>query len=237
MFSNSTLKDTRPMIRPWLFGITATVAVILIQGITHLWMRVAGVTLIAIFLLLEIQKLSMERRRLLNIVTLDDLTGMGNFRAYQERIRLETQRAQRNHDPLTLILIDLDQFKSYNDSHGHRLGNELLYSAGQIFQEAVRSIDGVYRFGGDEFAIVLPDTDLEEARHIVKRVQHAFEKLPNRGEVTLSMGMAIYREEPLRDFFDRVDQLLYEVKAKGGNGCHSELDGSDAREDISRTAL
>jgi|GEM_PF-1912351 len=237
MFNNSTLKGTRCLIQPWLSGIIVTVTVILLQGITNLWLRVAGVTLITFGLFLGIQKLAADRQRLLSIITLDDLTGMGNFRAYQERIRLETQRAQRNHDPLTLILIDLDQFKNYNDSHGHRLGNELLHSAGQIFQEAVRSIDGVYRFGGDEFAIVLPDTDLEEARQIVKRVQHSFEKLPNRAGVTLSMGMARYREEPLREFFDRVDQLLYDVKAKGGNGCHSELDGSDAREDISRTAL
>lgn len=214
-----------------------TVAVILIQGITHLWMRVAGVTLITIALFLEIQKLAIDRQRLLSIVTLDDLTGIGNYRAYQERIRLETQRAQRNHDLLTLILIDLDQFKNYNDSHGHRLGNELLYSAGQIFQGAVRSVDGVYRFGGDEFAIVLPDTNLEEAWHIVKRVQHLFENLPNRAGVTLSMGMAIYREEPMNEFFDRVDQLLYEAKANGGNGCHSELSGSYARKDISRTAF
>ena len=237
MFNNSTLKDTWFMIRPWLSGILATVAVILIQGITLLWLRVAGVILIAIGLFLGIQKLVVDRQRLLSIITLDDLTGIGNFRGYQERIRLETQRAQRNHDPLTLILIDLDQFKIFNDSHGHRLGNELLCSAGQIFQSAVRSIDGVYRFGGDEFAIVLPDTNLEEARHIVKRVQHSFEKLPNRAGVTLSMGMAIYREEPLREFFDRVDQLLYDVKASGGNGCHSELSGSDARRDIFRTAL
>ncbi|HWQ42945.1 MAG TPA: GGDEF domain-containing protein [Desulfosporosinus sp.] len=235
MFNNSTLKATQFMIRPWFSGILVTVVVILIQGITYLWMRVAGVTLIAIGLFLGIQKLVVDRQRLLNIVTLDDLTGIGNFRAFQERIGLETQRAQRNHDPLTLILIDLDQFKNYNDSHGHRLGNELLYSAGQIFQGAVRSIDGVYRFGGDEFAIVLPDTDLEEAQHIVKRVQHSFGKLPNRAGVTLSMGMAIYREEPLLEFFDRVDQLLYDVKANGGNGCHFELSGSYARKD--RTAF
>jgi diguanylate cyclase (GGDEF)-like protein len=195
------------------------------------------VSLIAIGLFLLIQKLVIERQRLLSIVTVDDLTGIGNYRAYQERMRLETQRAQRNQDPLTLILIDLDKFKSFNDSHGHRLGNELLCSAGQIFQGAVRSIDGVYRFGGDEFAIVLPDTDLEEAWHIVRRIQHSFGNLPNRAGVTLSMGMGIYREEPLREFFDRVDQLLYDVKANGGNGCHSELSGRDACRGILRTAL
>jgi len=237
MLNKSTSKDTRLKIRPWFSGTIVTVILILIQGIPFLWVRAVGVTLIAVGLFLVIQKLAGERRRLLSVVTLDELTGIGNFRAYQERMRLETQRALRKHEPLTLILIDLDRFKKYNDSHGHRLGNELLCSAGQIFQGAVRSIDGVYRFGGDEFAIVLPETDLEAARNIVKRIRHSFGRLPMRAEVTLSMGMAIYREEPLSEFFDRVDQLLYDVKANGGNSCHSELSGGYARKDISGTAL
>ena len=226
MSDKSTLKDTRFKIRPWLSGIIVTMVLILLQEIEYFWLRVAGVTLISMGLFLVIQKLAVERRRLLNVSTLDELTGLGNFRAYRERMRFETQRAQRKHEHFTLILVDLDQFKKYNDSNGHRLGNELLHSAGQVFKGAVRSIDGVYRFGGDEFAIVLPETDLEEAWHIVKRIQQ-----------TLSMGMAIYREEPLREFFDRVDHLLYDVKANGGNGCHSELSGCNARKAFSMNAL
>jgi len=237
MLYKSTLKDTRRKMRPWLSGIIIIVALILIQGITYLWLRAVGVTLITIGLILVIQRLAVERRKLLRVATLDELTRLGNFRAYQERMRYETQRAQRKHDPLTLILIDLDQFKKYNDSFGHRCGNELLYSAGQVFQNAVRSIDGVYRFGGDEFAIVLPETDLEQANHIVIRIQHSFEILPNRAAVTLSMGMAIYRKEPLREFFDRVDHLLYDVKANGGNGYQSELSGSYACKGTHMTAL
>ena len=237
MYDNSSLKDMRFKIRPWLSGAIITVILILIQGIAYLWLRAVLVTIITIGLFMVIQKLSVERRRLLSVVTLDDLTKIGNYRAFQERMRLETQRAQRKYNPFTLILIDLDRFKNYNDSLGHRLGNDLLYSAGQVFQSAVRSIDGVYRFGGDEFAIVLTETDLEAARYIVKRIQHSFERLPNRAEVTLSMGMAIYQEEPLTEFFDRVDRLLYEVKAQGGNGCHSELSVVYASKATSSAAL
>lgn len=226
MSDKSTLKDTPIKIRPWLSGIIVTLALILIQGITYLWLRAVGVTLIAICLFLVIQRLAVERRRLLSVATLDELTRLGNFRAYQERVRYAAQNAKRKQDPLTLILIDLDHFKKYNDSFGHRRGNELLYSAGQVFQNAVRSMDGVYRFGGDEFAIVLPETDLEQAKHVMRRIRHSFESLPNRATVTLSMGMAIYKEEPLHEFFDRVDHLLYDVKANGGNGCQSELSGS-----------
>ncbi len=236
MYDNSALKDSWFKIRPWLSGIIVTMIIILIQSIPYLWLRVVGVTLITIGLFLVIRKLSVDRRRLLSVATIDELTKVGNYRAFQERMRLETQRALRNHKPLTLILIDLDRFKNYNDSLGHRLGNELLYSAAQGFQGAVRSIDGVYRFGGDEFAIILPETDLETAGYIVKRIQDSFEYLPNRGEVTLSVGMATYREEPLHEFFDRVDHLIYNVKAKGGNGCQFELSGTYASNRISSPA-
>lgn len=237
MYDNSSLKDRRLNIRPWLSGTIITVILILIQSISFLWLRVVLVTIVTIGLFLVIQKLSLERRKLLSVVTLDDLTKIGNYKAFQERLRLETQRAQRKHEPLTLILIDLDRFKNYNDSLGHRLGNELLYSAGQVFQGAVRSIDGVYRFGGDEFAIILTETDLEAARSIVKRIQHLFERLPNRAEVTLSMGMAMYREESVYEFFDRADRFLYNVKTNGGNGCHSELSGVYASKGVSSAAL
>ncbi|MHB8073749.1 GGDEF domain-containing protein [Desulfosporosinus fructosivorans] len=236
MFDKLTLKN-RYKIRPWLSGIMVTVVLILIQEITYFWLRTLAVALISIALFMVIQKLADENRGLLSLVTLDELTGLGNFRAYQERMRLETQRARRRHAPLTLILIDLDHFKNYNDSHGHRLGNELLNSAGQIFRGAVRSIDGVYRFGGDEFAIVLPDTDIEQARYIIKRIRHSFESLPNREVVTLSMGVANYREEALIEFFDRVDHLLYSMKASGGNGCQFESSESYASNSSSRTAL
>lgn len=237
MFDKSTRMNTKHKLRLWLSGIIVIVALILIQEITYLWLRVLGVTTIATGLFLVIQRLAVERQKLLSVATRDELTRLCNYRAYQKRMRYETQRAQRKHDPFTLILIDLDHFKNYNDAHGHRCGNELLYSAGQVFQNAVRSIDGVFRFGGDEFAIVLPETDLESARQIAKRIRHSFECLPNRAEVTLSMGMAVYREEPLREFFDRVDHLLYDVKANGGNGCQSEMSGGFASKSAYMKAL
>lgn len=220
-------------IRPWLSGVSGIMALIFLQGVSNIWLRTAGVTLIGFIFFLIMHHLAVERRKLLRLTTLDELTGLGNFRAYQERMRYETLRAQRKHDPLTLILIDLDQFKNFNDVFGHRLGNELLQSAAQIFRESVRSVDGLFRFGGDEFAVILPETDLEEARRIATRMRHSFDGLHNRATVTLSMGMALYKEESLVEFFDRVDHLLYDVKANGGNSCLSEEKGNCGRKGVS----
>ncbi len=222
MFNKSALKYKRFKHRPFLFGIGCILCITLLQGITSYWLRTASVILMAVGFMLVINKLAQDRRKLLQLATHDELTGLGNFKAYQERLRCESQRALRRHNSLTLILVDLDKFKHYNDTYGHRLGNELLHSAGQVFRDAVRTMDGVYRFGGDEFAFVLPETNYEEACSIAKRIRQSFESLPNRDSVTLSMGMAIYKDEPVEKFFDRVDHLLYDVKASGGNCCHFE---------------
>lgn len=237
MTEKSTRRDTRFKIRLRLVGMMSIVLLILIQGISNLWLRAAGVTLVSISLFLMFERLVHDRQRLLRVATIDELTDLGNFRAYQERMRHETQRAQRKHAQLTLILIDLDQFKNYNDAYGHRLGNELLRSTGRAFREAVRSMDGVYRFGGDEFAVVLPETDLEEARQVAKRIRQSFELIPERASVTLSMGMALYREESLAEFFDRVDHLLYDVKAHGGNCCQSEPTGHYTQKSVSMVGM
>ncbi|MFZ3373445.1 MAG: GGDEF domain-containing protein [Desulfitobacteriaceae bacterium] len=208
--------NLRARLKFWLLGITV---VVLMQGISGFWLRTGGVTVVVLGFFLLTEQLLADRRRLLKVVTQDELTGLGNFRAYQERMRIETQRFLRKDSELTLILIDLDQFKKYNDSFGHRRGNELLHLCGITFREAVRLGDEVYRFGGDEFAVLLPETDLEDARKVAVRIRQAFQRLDIRECVTISMGMAAYRGESLEEFFDRVDNLLYTVKLQGGDCC------------------
>lgn len=237
MFNRSTLKHKKFKLRRFLFGISSLLIIILLQSINNYWLRTAGVILIMVGFIVVINRLSHDRRRLLQLVTLDELTGLGNFKAFQDRIRCETQRSIRRRNPLALILVDLDKFKNYNDTYGHRAGNELLHSAGQVFQKAVRTMDGVYRFGGDEFAFVLPETKEDEAYYVAKRIRLLFEALPNRGTVTLSMGMAIYKDESLDNFFDRVDHLLYAVKAKGGNCCNFEYCESYPHKDTFRSYM
>lgn len=205
-----------------LFCLPAVVLLILLQGVSSIWLRTAGVTVLALGFLALIEGLIHDRRRLLRAASIDDLTGLGNFRSFKERMTLETELAKRRKTPLTLLLIDLDSFKTYNDSFGHHRGNELLRASGHIFKEALRATDGVYRFGGDEFAVVFPDTSLEDAGRVVDRITRAFARLDGRGSVTLSMGMGCYRGESTDEFFERVDSLLYHVKVQGGDSCQLE---------------
>ncbi len=206
----------RDRIKFWLLGITVLV---LIQKIPNFWMRSVGVTLVAFGFFFLTKHLLADRHRLLKVATQDELTGLGNFRAFQDRMRIETQRSLRKDSPLTLILIDLDRFKKYNDTFGHRRGNELLHLSGITFREAVRGGDEVYRFGGDEFAVVLPEADLEDARKVAIRIRQAFQRLDSHEFVTISMGMAEFQGESMEEFFDRVDNLLYSVKLQGGDSC------------------
>ncbi|GAB6173458.1 hypothetical protein JCM15765_29360 [Paradesulfitobacterium aromaticivorans] len=210
------------------FCLPGVVSLILLQGVSNIWLRTAGVTVLALGFLALIEGLIHDRRRLLKAASIDDLTGLGNFRLFKERITLETELAKRRNTPLTLLLIDLDSFKTYNDSFGHQRGNELLRASGQILKEAVRATDGVYRFGGDEFAVVFPDTSVEAASRVANRIARVFARLNGRGSVTLSMGMASYRGESMEEFFERVDSLLYNVKVQGGDSCQLEPEESIA---------
>lgn len=210
------------------FCLPGVMLLILLQGVSNIWLRTAGVTVLALGFLALIEGLMHDRRKLLKAASVDDLTGLGNFRSFNERITQETEFAKRRQTPLTLLLIDLDGFKAYNDSYGHQRGNELLRASGQILKEAVRATDGVYRFGGDEFAVVFPDTSLDDAGIVADRIAQLFARLNGRGSVTLSMGMASYHGESMKEFFERVDSILYNVKVQGGDSCQFEREDSSA---------
>lgn len=204
------------------FCLPGMVLLILLQGVSNIWLRTAGVTVLALVFLALLEGLMHDHRRLLRAANMDDLTGLGNYRAFKERIFLEVEMSKRRQTPLTLLLIDLDRFKGYNDAYGHQQGNKLLRASGQVLIETVRVTDGVYRFGGDEFAVVFPDTTLADAGMVADRIASAFARLNGRGSVTLSMGMAGYHGESMEEFFERVDSVLYDAKMQGGDSCQFE---------------
>lgn len=141
----------------------------------------------------------------------DALTGLANRRAWEELILREVARADRTQRPLCVALIDLDNFKSLNDEQGHLAGDRFLQRAASAWQHAVRRSDVLTRFGGDEFAVLLPDTDPGRAAEALERLRAA-----TPDEVRFSAGLAPWRPgDRGDDLVARADAALYEAKGLG----------------------
>ena len=146
----------------------------------------------------------------------DSLTGLFNQRQFYIRLREEVVRSTRQKHPLALILLDVDNFKEYNDRHGHIAGDQALRHVGKAILRSIREgVDSGYRYGGDEFAIILIDSDIMIAEEIGKRVNLA---IKDSGELRASLGYAVYREEMnLTEFVRLADTNLYESKTQAKN--------------------
>jgi two-component system, cell cycle response regulator len=153
------------------------------------------------------------RLELCRLSSTDALTGLFNQRQFHVRIKEETTRAQRQKHSLALILLDMDDFKSYNDTFGHLAGDELLQKVGGIINSSIREgVDSGYRWGGDEFAILLIDADEVIAREIAERVQNAIKKECGQGA---SCGYAIFTEGMTPELLvGKADQFLYKFKGQ-----------------------
>lgn len=156
----------------------------------------------------------------------DGLTGVANRRMFDTVLASEWANAQRNQQPLSLILLDIDHFKQYNDHYGHVQGDDCLKSVGQALSRAVnRPRDFVGRFGGEEFVLVLPETDEAAARHIaercrqqVRRQRIAHERSTVSSLLTISLGVGTIvpgAHDRSQDFLNAVDKLLYQAKQRG----------------------
>ncbi|MCY1080444.1 GGDEF domain-containing response regulator [Archangium lansingense] len=154
----------------------------------------------------------------------DGLTGVHNHRYFQERLREEFRRAQRYDDTLSLILIDLDHFKAFNDTHGHQVGDIVLRDVAASLQRSVRETDLLARYGGEEFAILLPRTPLAGALTVAERVWRELGVLltgPERTlRVTASLGVSTFPHHAVNSAEQLVhsaDQALYRAKDEGRN--------------------
>ncbi|MDW8106172.1 MAG: diguanylate cyclase [Armatimonadota bacterium] len=166
------------------------------------------------------QRLRALNQRLQSLAITDGLTGLHNHRAFQEHLEKQFNIALRDSRPLSLILIDVDHFKQYNDTFGHQAGDEVLRQVAQILREQVRDDDFVARYGGEEFVVVLPNLDAERAAAIAERIryaiQHAIWKLR---PVTASFGVASLQPdmETHRELVEAADKALYHAKRSGRN--------------------
>ncbi|MEQ8407437.1 MAG: GGDEF domain-containing protein [Gammaproteobacteria bacterium] len=186
----------------------------------------------------EVQRLREEVKQLSALVRTDELTGLFNFRYFTQALGLEMERARRSGQSTCLIMCDLDHFKEINDVHGHEVGNEVLRHVAGLIRKAIRRLDIPCRYGGEEFALVLPDTTLGQGVRFANRLRLIIENSPFTSRdlelsIEASFGVDVYqRGQQLteKEFVEQVDGYLYLAKQSGRNRvCHAEFDtGTDA---------
>ncbi|MEH2042885.1 PleD family two-component system response regulator [Nostoc sp.] len=172
------------------------------------------------------QKLEAVNLELQRLVTIDGLTQVANRRRFEEYFYQEWQRLKREQRPLSLILCDVDFFKLYNDTYGHRVGDRCLQTIAQAIKDMIkRPGDLVARYGGEEFAVILPNTDTKGAIHVADEICHTVRAIaiPHQNSqvsshVTISVGFTTEIPQPdsdLEEMIAAADQALYKAKAAG----------------------
>jgi len=167
---------------------------------------------------------SILHKRISDLAAIDELTGILNRRFGMRRLKEEFSRATRHGAPISAVMLDIDHFKVYNDTYGHLEGDKVLVRLGQIINSCLRTMDSAYRYGGEEFTIILPETTGDEATNVAGRLKTAVELecfLPEPGKIytiTISIGVTEYHnDEKISDFILRADKAMYKSKATGRN--------------------
>ncbi len=168
-------------------------------------------------------KLNERKRELEALSVTDDLTGLFNHRAMQQRLTEEFQRAKRHNEPLSVVMIDADHFKSVNDTHGHLFGDVVLHRLAEIIRDSVREIDIVARYGGEEFLVILPRTHFSGALAVADRIwrcvkEARFTDNTTEHNMTVSLGLSFYpnaRVHTVDDLVRCADEALYRAKREG----------------------
>ncbi len=159
-------------------------------------------------------------RRQEELASHDSLTGLWNHRMFQQYVRAEIDRMKRYQHPFALVMFDIDQFKRFNDTYGHPVGDEVIKMVSRTVKGIIRTTDRAFRYGGEEFCIILPETTAENGMNLANRLREKVEiNRAVRGlSITISLGITEYRKgEPAEEFIDRVDRALYQSKENGRN--------------------
>jgi diguanylate cyclase (GGDEF)-like protein len=177
---------------------------------------------------LKERDLTKERIRMMEklqkLAVTDGLTKLYNSRSFYSQLETEVDRFNRYKHPLSLLLLDLDHFKDYNDTYGHLEGDKILVHFSRIIKSCLRANDTAYRYGGEEFTVILPETGGDEAGTVAQRIRAALEAerfSPVNGKkvkITISIGVTEYQpKEELSTFIQRADRAMYRSKQKGRN--------------------
>jgi diguanylate cyclase len=212
--------------RPLALAIAAAVAIVssgvigatgtplIVNGLTHLLMYGYAALLTSNW--------EQERRRLMRMSRVDELTGLRNLRALQEQLPTWLGPAARTGRRMAVMMMDVDGFKTVNDRLGHGMGNELLKEVANLLRFAIRVGDEPYRFGGDEFVLLLSDADADGARIVATRIQEIYRSMGQtlRGtdvQVSFSIGIAMFPEDGTTPevLLARADEALYAAKRSG----------------------
>lgn len=179
---------------------------------------------------------AIENARLYKMAVTDGLTGLSVHRHFQHRLEDEFARSRRYNAPLALLLTDIDHFKSFNDTHGHTTGDAVLRSVAELLTEEARDTDTVCRYGGEEFAVICPETRLDGALHLAERIRSRCERMlhadangEKRLNVTISLGVALFEKgmSERRELIEKADKALYKAKENGRNRIET-FDASNA---------
>ncbi|HVI90921.1 MAG TPA: diguanylate cyclase [Dongiaceae bacterium] len=165
------------------------------------------------------------RERLRNQSVRDPLTDLFNRRYLEETLELEFSRTRRDQRPLSVIMLDIDHFKRFNDLHGHDAGDLVLKAVGQLLKRTIRTGDVPCRYGGEEFILVLPGNTVEEAGSLAERIRGAAEEIEINhknaplGKITVSLGIAAFPQSgaTVTEVLNAADQALYQAKRNGRN--------------------
>jgi diguanylate cyclase (GGDEF)-like protein len=190
----------------------------------HAWQAVIRFVL---FLMIAIiaSRLRQELHKERNLSRIDELTNLANRRHFFETLNLELQKLKRYRHPLTLMYIDVDDFKSINDRFGHDAGDDLLRLIASILKKHTRAYDLAARLGGDEFALLLPETDFRHARETVTALHKRLETAQQEElQVTFSIGSMTFVDAPesADEAVRMADELMYSVKRKGKNSTKAD---------------
>jgi diguanylate cyclase len=187
---------------------------------------------------LEQRALELEEanRKISALIYLDPLTGIANRRSLDENLIREAERTKRLKLPLSAVMLDVDHFKSFNDTYGHAMGDKVLKAIAETLSSHVRPYDLVARYGGEEFLALLPSTAIEDAGKSAERLRAAISEITLEGlnwKITASFGVAtLLPGQSSRTLFERADKALYHAKTNGRNQVSVEtVDGRNKLDD------